>query len=88
MIGSSMIPGATWNRYKAQLQNGNHPNEKLQKGWNNLGSHQFAFEIIAELKQNPDDKTDLAREIETLEKMYLEEFRPYDDAGYHIQTIS
>ncbi len=83
LIGSSMDLKAIWNRQKAQLKFGNHPNEKLQNDWNNLGEEAFEYKIIAEAKEKKDEEIDFKKEIKELEELYTEELQPYEKKGYN-----
>ena len=37
------------NRQRFQFERGSHPNRKLQKDWNELGSEEFTFETLDKL---------------------------------------
>lgn len=82
-VGSSLDLDAIWNRHRLQLNMGNHPNAALQTDWNTLGEQQFAYEIVAEIKQAEDIPADMSKEVKLLEQLYLEELKPYGDKGYH-----
>ena len=82
-IGSSTDLKATWFSQKLQLNTGTHQNFELQKEWKESGAENFTYEIIDEIKQTDDDQTDYSKELKGLEKMYIEEFQPFDDKGYH-----
>lgn len=47
-----------YNSDKFQLNSGLHSNKELQSDWNNLGSDQFEFSVIDELKID-DDATEI-----------------------------
>lgn len=82
-IGSSADLKAIWNRYKMMLKFGNHPNEALQKDWNEYGEENFAYEIITELKQEEDKEIDYLKELQELEKLFLNELKPFGERGYN-----
>ena len=84
-LGSSVNLDAIWNRHRLQLNFGSHPAAELLKDWKELGEDKFIFEIISEIKQN-DEMTDkdIADEVKALEKLYLDELKPYGDNGYNI----
>jgi len=81
------LPGAV-NRHKFQLNNGSHPNKELQADWNQLGSDNFAFEIVDELTPRPDLKMDCRAELGFLEKLSLEKLQPYGERGYNQRKLS
>lgn len=82
-LGSSLnLPGII-NRYKFQLQNGNHPNKALQADWNEFGSSNFAFEIVDELSPGHDATRDYRQEVKLLEDLWLEKLKPFGERGYN-----
>lgn len=72
-----------WNRHLAQLRFGGHPNPALQKEWNVFGEDKFVFEVLSEIEQQEGDTTDPKKELQLLEKMFIEELQPFEDKGYH-----
>ncbi|MFI5222244.1 MAG: GIY-YIG nuclease family protein [Bacteroidia bacterium] len=74
---------AIWNRHRAQLNFGGHPNAILQKDWNNFGQENFVFEILAELKQSETGEHDYNKEVKQLSEMFIDELKPFDEKGYH-----
>ncbi|MFZ9660951.1 MAG: GIY-YIG nuclease family protein [Chitinophagaceae bacterium] len=82
-VESSVNLDKIWNRHYSQLRLSGHPNELLQKEWNEYGEENFKFEIISELKVSDDDTFDPKKELKTLEKMFFEELKPYGEKGYH-----
>ena len=44
---------------------------------------QTLFEILAEIEQIEGETGNCARDLKTLEQLFLEELQPYDDRGYH-----
>ena len=77
----------TINRHKFQLSAGNHPTSELQADWNRLGADNFAFEIIEELQPRAEPSFDAKRELEFMEKMWLERLKPYGERGYNKPRI-
>ena len=71
------------NRYKFQLSHGNHPNKQLQADWNELGSNNFAFEIVDELSPRAGADMDSRAEVTFLEDLWLEKLQPFGDRGYN-----
>ncbi|MBK7094335.1 MAG: GIY-YIG nuclease family protein [Saprospiraceae bacterium] len=82
-IGSSTNLAAIWNRQKFQLNYGSHPNSILQKEWNEYGQENFVFEVISEIKQDDDKPMNYQKEIKSLEAMFIEELKPFDDQGFN-----
>ena len=74
------------NRHKFQLTNGSHANKQLQADWNELGSYNFAFEIVDESR--PGAEADPGAEVETLEKLWLEKLQPFGERGYNEPKLS
>ncbi|MGH9875669.1 MAG: GIY-YIG nuclease family protein [Pyrinomonadaceae bacterium] len=71
------------NRHKFQLAHGNHPNKKLQADWSELGSNNFAFEIVDELSPRAGDEVDYRAEVAFLEDLWLEKLQPFGERGYN-----
>jgi group I intron endonuclease len=87
-IGSSAnIPGK-FNSHKFQLRQGVHMNKELQNDFRQLGEEKFAFEVLDTLEPKEDPKYNYADDLKTLEEMWLEKLRPYDEKGYHTRKIS
>jgi len=82
-VGSSTDLKAIWNRYKMQLKFGNHPNKAFQKEWKEYGEDDFTYEILAELKQEDGKEVDYNKELQELEKLFLDEPEPFDERGYN-----
>jgi hypothetical protein len=82
-IGSSTDLRAIWNRFKVQLNFGSHRDKALQADWNELGESHFSFSILAEIEHRDTEIVDYAKEVKTLEEMFIEELQPFDERGYH-----
>ncbi|MBK7410370.1 MAG: GIY-YIG nuclease family protein [Saprospirales bacterium] len=82
-IESSTNLEAIWNRHRAQLNFGGHPNPGLQADWKTMGEAGFVYEILEELDVEDDTTTDYSRELKALEEMYMEELQPFGEKGYH-----
>ena len=82
-IESSVNLDAIWNRHRTQLRFGVHTVQALQQDWNVYGEAQFSYEILSVLEQKEEDTHDPKRELKELERMYLEELRPYGERGYN-----
>lgn len=82
-IDSSVNLDKIWNRHRSELNFGGHRNETLQKEWKEFGEENFKFEILSEIKQNDDQRTDYAKEAKSLAKMFIEELQPFGENGYN-----
>lgn len=79
---------AIWNRHKFQLNGGLHPNDNLQKEWNEFGEENFKYEILSEITQNDIKTIDhYRREAKQLEAMFIEELQPFGDKGYNTEKL-
>jgi len=81
-LDSAVNMEARWNRHRFQLNFGNHPNQELQADWKTFGEGSFRFEVLSELKAREEEQ-DYREELVELERLCLEELRPFGDAGYH-----
>lgn len=82
-VGSSVNLQGIINRHRSQLTLGGHPNKQLQSDWNELGSHNFAFEIVDELSAREGANVDYRAELNSLENLWLEKLQPFGDKGYN-----
>ena len=87
LVAGMNLHGAI-NRHKFQLDHGSHANKQLQADWNELGSDNFAFEIVDELTPRPDQTLDYRAELVFLEKLWLEKLQPFGDKGYNEPKLS
>ena len=71
------------NRHRFQLQNGSHANKTLQADWNELGSANFAFEIVDQLTPRHEAGVEYRRELSSLEDLWLEKLQPFGERGYN-----
>ncbi|HUS12871.1 MAG TPA: GIY-YIG nuclease family protein [Pyrinomonadaceae bacterium] len=86
-VGCGMDLHGIINRHKFQLTNGIHPNKQLQSEWNELGSKNFAFEIMDELPAREGD-VDYRAELDALESLWLEKLQPFGERGYNEPKLS
>lgn len=82
-IGSSIDLRAIWYSQKLQLDMGIHQNSDLQKDWNDYGAQHFTYEIVEEIIQKDDKKTDYTKDIKVLEEMVIEKLQPFNEKGYN-----
>jgi hypothetical protein len=87
-LGAGLDLVGTMNRHKFQLTNGSHPNARLQSDWNEVGSRNFAFEIIDQITPLDDPAFDSKAELEFMEKLWLQELQPFDGRGYNQRKLS
>lgn len=89
LLISSVNLDGMMNREKFMLDMGNHSNKELQQDWKELGSDQFSFEILDQLKPKEDRVLDrqqlkqVKEELALLEQMWLDKLQPYGEQGYH-----
>ena len=76
------------NRHRFQLMAGSHPNKSLQMDWSQLGSQNFAFEILEEFSPPDNTQIDEARELAFMEDLWLEKLQPFDGRGYNERKLS
>ena len=76
------------NRHRFQLIAGSHPNKLLQTDWSQLGSQNFAFEILEEFIPPDDSNIDKEKELAFMEKLWLEKLQPFADRGYNEPKLS
>lgn len=86
LVGSSQnLPGAL-NSLSFQLKMGSHRNRGLQADWNAHGAEAFTWEVLDELKPEPGH--DARDELDALERLWLDELKPYGDRGYNRPSAS
>jgi hypothetical protein len=88
LVGSGLNLHGIINRHRFALERGLHANKGLQADWNELGSDNFAFEIVDELSPGADPQADQRKELSFLEDLWLERLQPYDERGYNEPKIS
>ena len=52
-----------------------------------LGSANFLYEIIEEIKESPDKKLDYEKEVKALEEMMMQEIEPFEPNGYNRNNV-
>ncbi len=76
------------NRHKFQLSAGLHPTKSLQADWSQLGSQNFAFEILEEFSPPDDKQIDQAKELAFMETLWLEKLQLFAERGYNERKLS
>jgi len=87
-VGSGLNINGIINRHKFALLAGGHNSKQLQKDWNELGADKFEFEILDQMEPADDPGFDARRELEFMEKMWLEKLLPYGDSGYNEKKLT
>ena len=83
LIGSSMNLPAILNRCKAELKMGSHRNKLLQNEWKQFGAENFEFKTLEILEPADDPAYNPAKDLQKLEKLWMEKLIPYGDKGYN-----
>lgn len=86
LLGSSLNLEGPLNRHKFMLKIGSHTNKVLQQDWDELGSENFAFEILEEVKLKDDPNFNINDELTLLEMIWLEKLEPFGDKGYNLNA--
>ena len=82
LVGTSTdLPGML-NRQRFQLQGGLHPDKELQKDWVELGSENFAFEVLDQLQPKEDPTVDPSDDLSILKDIWLEKLAASGDTFY------
>ena len=69
LIDSSKDVLSKWNRHQTELRFGSHRKKELQNDWTALGSENFTFEILSELKYAEKENINYSKEVELLKEM-------------------
>jgi hypothetical protein len=88
LIGTALNLEGILNRHQFALKMGTHQNHALQADWNELGSENFAFEILDELTPSDEPGHDHRADLAFLEELWLEKTQPYDERGYNERTLN
>lgn len=73
---------AILNRHRAQLRFGMHPDQGLQKDWNELGEEGFEFEILDTNKSSDQPGYDRGEDLRILEQPWMEKLSVCGGQGY------
>lgn len=76
------------NRHKFELQHGSHKNKELQADWNELGSSNFAFEVVEQMEPPSVAHFDAKQELRFMEDLWLAELKPFGERGYNQPKLS
>jgi group I intron endonuclease len=86
LLGSSLNLEGPLNSHKFMLSIGRHPNEPLQRDWNEFGADQFSFEILEVVKVKDDPEFNLDDELTLLEQIWIEKLQPFGERGYNLSS--
>ena len=82
-LGSSLNLKNKYERIKIMLGMGNHYNSELQKDWNDYGEESFTFEILETLEVKDDKSYNYSEDLEILELLWIDKFRPFPEKCYN-----
>lgn len=87
VTGKSLVATSTdipsmFNRHRAQLRFGSHPDRGLQRDWNELGAGAFAFEILDTLSPPEEPGYDPAEDLRILEELWIAKLAIAADQAY------
>jgi hypothetical protein len=82
-IGSSSNVEGKLNSIKFQLEMDSYVNKELQKDFTKFGGNKFIFETIDILEPKQDPGYDYSEDLKTLEDMWLEKLKPFNEKGYN-----
>ncbi|MCX5759448.1 MAG: GIY-YIG nuclease family protein [Candidatus Hydrogenedentes bacterium] len=76
VTGKSLVAASTdlpaiFNRHRAQLRIGSHPDRGLQKDWNELGQEAFEFEVLDTLTPPDEPGYDPSGDLRVLEQLWI-----------------
>jgi hypothetical protein len=83
LLGSSLNLEGPLNKHRFMLKINSHPNQALQKDWNELGPDQFSFEILETVQIQDHPNFNLKDELTLLEEIWLEKLQPFGERGYN-----
>ncbi len=87
-VGSSVDLPAMLNRQRFQLESGAHPNQALQKDWNEVGPEVFEFEVLVTLDPPAEPAADVSDDLRTLEQMCLQSLRDEGVGLYNVERVT
>jgi hypothetical protein len=83
LLGSSLNLEGPLNKHRFMLKINGHPNQELQKDWNELGPDRFVFEILETVQIQDNPNFNLKDELTLLEEIWLEKLQPFGERGYN-----
>lgn len=82
-LASTLNLNGKFNREKFMLEMGSHTNKALQADWTALGAEHFSFEVLETLKLNDDPAYNYEEDLQILEMIWVEKFRPFATHCYN-----
>ena len=82
-LGSSQDLKGILNRVKFQLRNNLHVNRDMQNDFNEVGEANFSFDILDYLEPREDMQGNYKKELQILERMWLEKLQSSNAKGYN-----
>jgi predicted transcriptional regulator len=70
-IGSALNLNGKMNSHRAQLRFGTSANTRLQEDWNNFGEENFLFEILEEIKPDPNPNYEYNDDLKNLKDAWI-----------------
>lgn len=86
LLGSSLNLEGPLNKHRFMLKINAHPNQELQKDWNELGPDSFTFEILETIPIKDHPNFNLKDELTLLEEIWLEKLQPFGERGYNVDA--
>ena len=83
LLGSSLNLEGPLNKHRFMLKINSHPNQELQKDWNEFGPDQFSFDILETIPSKDHPNFNLKDELTLLEEIWLEKLQPFGARGYN-----
>ncbi|HMD68455.1 MAG TPA: GIY-YIG nuclease family protein [Chitinivibrionales bacterium] len=85
LIGSSKSLDTKFNSILFQLKIGRFPNPALQADFETCGETNFSYEVIDTLEPKDDPLYKYEDDLRTLEELWLDKLKPYDEKGYNTE---
>jgi len=83
-INSSLNLTGSFNGDRVKLNGGmHHKSPKLMEAWKEFGEENFVWEILEEVFPRSAPDYDYKADLVFLEDLWLEQIKPYSDAGYN-----
>jgi group I intron endonuclease len=87
LIGHTKNLNAKFNSYKFQLNANLHSNKYLQEEYNKFGEENFTIEVLDLLEPKEDLTINYENDLITLEELWLEKLKPYNEKGYNKEKV-
>jgi GIY-YIG catalytic domain len=87
LIGHTKNLNAKFNSYKFQLNANLHSNKYLQEEYNMFGEEKFTIEVLDRLEPKEDLSINYENDLITLEELWLEKLKPYNEKGYNKEKV-